>query len=130
MSRRDPRVTLRQILEHARLARELCSGKTLQEILANWQTRLAFERVMEILGEAVKRLPDDLRVKCPSVDWKGAAGMRDHVAHGYDVVDHNVLWKAVREEVPGLIATADKMLRDLEEGSEKPDGWRGKVNDR
>ena len=120
MRKPDPRVTLRQILQHARHAGELCSAKTLPEILSNWQTRLAFERVMEVLGEAVKRLPAELRAKYPSVDWRGAAGMRDHLTHGYDIVDYEVLWKAAQERLPGLLATVEQMLRDLEESSGNP----------
>ena len=57
MSRHDPKATLHQIADNARRARELCTQNTLPQILADWQKRAAFERVMEVLGEAVKRLP-------------------------------------------------------------------------
>jgi len=95
MSRHDPRVTLRQIADHAERARELCAAHTLSEILADWQKRAAFERVMEVLGEAAKRLPAELTSRYPAVDWRGIAGMRDHVSHGYDSVNYDVLWEAV-----------------------------------
>jgi len=75
---------------------------------------------MEVLGEAAKRLPAELRAKYPSVDWRGAAGMRDHLTHGYDIVDYEVLWKAAQERLPGLLATVEQMLRDLEESSGNP----------
>jgi hypothetical protein len=58
MSKHDPRVTLRQILQHAQQAGELCSGKTLSEILSNWQTRLAFERVPGLLTTVEQMLRD------------------------------------------------------------------------
>lgn len=54
MSRHDPKATLRQLAEHARLAQELCGQNALSAIRADWQKRLAFERAMEIIGEAVK----------------------------------------------------------------------------
>ena len=41
--------------------RELCAGKTLEQLRSDWRDAFAFERVMELLGEAVKRLPDELR---------------------------------------------------------------------
>ena len=117
MSRHDPKVTLRQSAEYARHAQELCAGRTLAQIRANWRDAFAFERVMEVLGEAVKRLPDELRARYPGVDWRGMAGMRDHVSHGYDTVDFDVLWQAVLHRVPDLLATVEQMLRDLESRS-------------
>ena len=113
MSKHDPRVTLRQLAEHARHAQELCAQNTLPEILTDWQKRAAFERVMEILGEAVKRLPPELTAKYPVVDWRGIAGMRDRVSHGYDAVDYGLLWQAVDTRVPELIATIEQMLKEL-----------------
>ena len=119
MSKHDPKVTLRQIEDYARHAQALCAGKTLAEIRADWRDAFAFERVMEVLGEAVKRLPDEFRTRYPGVDWRGIAGMRDRVSHGYDTVDYDVLWKAAQERVPGLLATVGQMLRDLESGGGK-----------
>jgi len=54
MSRHDPRVTLRQIVEHTGRIQELCSTYTLPDLLSDWKLTAAFEREMEILGEAVK----------------------------------------------------------------------------
>ena len=113
MSRHDPKVTLRQVADHARRAQELCAQNTLPEILTDWQKRAAFERVMEVLGEAVKRLPVELTARYPVVDWRAIAGMRDRVSHGYDAIDYDLLWQAVQYRVPGLLATVEQMLKDL-----------------
>ncbi|MDD5261186.1 MAG: hypothetical protein PHD76_04985 [Methylacidiphilales bacterium] len=51
MSRHDPKITLRQVADHARQAQELCAQNKLPQILADWQKRAAFERVMEVLGK-------------------------------------------------------------------------------
>ncbi len=117
MSKHDPKVTLRQIADHARQAQELCAQNKLPEILMDWHKRLAFERVMEVLGEAVKRLPPELCQRYPAVPWKLIAGMRDRVSHGYDAIDHATLWDTVRDDGPGLLATVKQMLKDLECGS-------------
>jgi len=66
----------------------------------------------------IKRLPGELREQYPEHDWRGAAGLRDIVAHGYDWVDHEVLWDAVRDDFPSLFATLEQMLSDL--GGELP----------
>jgi uncharacterized protein with HEPN domain len=71
------------------------------------------ERFIEIIGAAVKRLPTELRDRYPNVPWKEIAGTRDHLSHGYDDVDYQVLWEAVQNDVPALLATVRQMLDDL-----------------
>ena len=117
MSVHDPRATLRQIQEAALRAQTICAGRTFETLLVDWQATAALERFLEILGEAVKRLPHDLRARHPEVPWKEIAGTRDRLSHGYDDVDHQVLWDAVKQDVPGLLAAVERMFRDLEDRS-------------
>jgi uncharacterized protein with HEPN domain len=98
---------------------EICSQNTLAGMLTDWQKRAAFERVMEILGEAVKRLPPELTARYPAVDWRGIAGMHDRVSHGYDAIDYGLMWQSVEKRVPGLLATVEQMLKDLDAGKKK-----------
>jgi uncharacterized protein with HEPN domain len=95
MSAHDPQVTMRQIQDAAKRAQAVCAGKSLDELLRDWQAMAALERCIEIVGAAVKRLPPQLRDRYPSVPWKEIAGTRDHLSHGYDDVDYQVLWDAV-----------------------------------
>ena len=93
---------------------------TLDELVSDWRSVLAFERVLEVLGEAAKRLPPELRERYPApVPWKLVAGMRDRVSHGYDAVDYQTLWDAVQQDLPPLLATVETMLRELD-ASAKP----------
>ena len=71
---------------------------------------------MEVLGEAVKRLPPELCQRYPAVPWKLIAGMRDRVSHGYDAIDYATLWDTARADVPGLLVTVEQMLKDLGSG--------------
>lgn len=118
MSVHDPRVTLQQMRDAARHAEELCQGSTLAALEADWIRSMAFERCFEIVGEAIKRLPADLRLRYAQHDWRGEAGARDKIVHGYDAVDHELLWKAVQEKFPGLFVTLEQMIQDL--GGELP----------
>lgn len=113
MSAHDPRATLRQIQDAARRLQTICAGKTKEQLLADWLATAALERFLEIVGEGVKRLPMDLRSQHPSVPWKEIAGTRDHLSHGYDDVDYQVLWDAAEKDLPVLLVTVEQMLKDL-----------------
>ena len=113
MSAHDPRATLRQIQEAAQRAQFICADKTLEQLLVDWQATAALERFIEIVGEGVKRLPAEVRSRYPAVPWKEIAGTRDHLSHGYDDVDHQVLWAAVQQDLPVVLATIEVMLKDL-----------------
>jgi uncharacterized protein with HEPN domain len=82
-------------------------------LLADWQATAALERFIEIMGEAVKRLPIELRNRHPNVPWNEIAGTRDHLSHGYDDVDYQVLWDAVQQDIPELLTTIRDILEEL-----------------
>jgi uncharacterized protein with HEPN domain len=76
---------------------------------------LAIERALEVIGEAANRLPMEFRDKYPDVEWRKIIGMRNVLIHGYDVVQHEVLWDTVQESIPTLLNQLTKILRDLEQ---------------
>jgi uncharacterized protein with HEPN domain len=122
MSKHDATVTLNQIADHAREVCALCEGRTLEELMQSWRDTKALERGLEVLGEAVKRLPDELRGRYPTVPWRQMAGMRDRLIHGYDRINYEVLWNTVRDDLPSLLATVEEMRRDLEDGERQAGG--------
>ena len=114
MSRRDPQVTLLQIRDAAQRAQEICSDHdSLDSLVTDWKATAALERFIEILGEAVKRLPVELREAYSDVPWKEIAGTRDHLSHGYDNLDYQVLWDAVQTDIPLLLETIEVILKNL-----------------
>ncbi len=74
--------------------------------------RRAFVRSIEIIGEAVKRLPADFRKKHSDTDWKAMAGTRDKLIHDYFGIDYDIVWDIVVEEVPKLRKNIKKILKD------------------
>lgn len=66
-----------------------------------------------VIGEAVKNIPPDVLALLPQVDWSGAAGLRDIIAHHYFGVDQSLVWDIICEHVPPLLEAA-KTLRDRE----------------
>jgi uncharacterized protein with HEPN domain len=61
------------------------------------------------MGEAAKRIPDEIRSKYPMIPWKIISAMRDRLIHGYDVVDDSVLWKTVVLDLPELLQNLRKI---------------------
>jgi uncharacterized protein with HEPN domain len=70
-------------------------------------------RAIEIIGEAVKNIPDDVRKTYPEIPWRGMAGMRNKVIHEYFRVDLKVVWETIQERIPEVKPLFEKMLKDL-----------------
>lgn len=75
------------------------------------KTQDAVIRQFEIIGEAVKHLPDPLKVDEPAIPWRQFAGFRDVLAHSYFAVDMSVVWQAAKDYAPQLGETCQRLLR-------------------
>ena len=113
MSKHDPNVTLLQIRDAALRAQEICADHdSVESLLNDWKATAALERFIEIIGEGVKRLPMEIREAHPSIPWKEITGTRDRLSHGYDDLDYQVLWDAIKTDVPPLLQTISEILID------------------
>ena len=74
-------------------------------------------RALEIIGEATKRLPLDVRERYPEVPWRGMAGMRDRIIHGYDMVDLQIVWDVVKRDIPQIQPQLQQILVDYSDYS-------------
>src|ERR1022692_674311 len=106
MSAHDADLTLRQIVEVCDKAVEFRNSITWEEFRSDWRKQMVGERLFEVLGEAVKRLSDDLRNRHSQLPWKKIAGTRDYIAHGYDSVDYDVIWGVLDVEAGKLKESA------------------------
>ncbi|MCS7096810.1 MAG: DUF86 domain-containing protein [Candidatus Bathyarchaeota archaeon] len=76
------------------------------------KTVYAVLRALEIIGEAVKKLPKELREHYPKVPWKEMAGMRNKLIHGYFGVDLKRVWRTIKEDIPKLKPLFEEILRN------------------
>lgn len=81
--------------------------------------RRAGEAIIHRLGEAVSRLPDDLRTNHPRVNWRGMRAMGNLVAHVYHDIDHHLVWNALADSLPADLAEIRGLLG---EELDEPDG--------
>jgi uncharacterized protein with HEPN domain len=114
MSRHDPIIPVRQMLDHAREAVEMARGRTRSDMDADRQFNLALARLVEIIGEAAARVQEDFRSRHPDVPWHEAIGTRNRLIHGYDVVDFDILWEIVQHELPPLIRALEAIVQEAQ----------------
>lgn len=112
---------LDDILEAARNIGEDTEGLSYSEFIADRRRRDAVVRNFEIIGEATKKLPDDLKVRYPSVAWKQVAGLRDVIAHGYFHIDYEILWGIITNTLPKFKTELTK-IKKTEKQKEKESG--------
>ena len=91
----DPTDYLRDIVENAAKVEAFTAGVDFDEFLANEMRAYATIRALEIIGEAVKQVPAELREKYPQIPWRAIARMRDKLIHHYFGVNLGVVWKTV-----------------------------------
>lgn len=110
MSRHDPRVSMLQMRDYAREAAALLAGKTRADLDTDRLLNLAIVRVLEVLGEAARRVPESVRAEHPLIEWPRIVGLRNRLIHEYDVVDFDTVVQVVRDDLPSLIAELDRIL--------------------
>lgn len=110
MSARDVTVSLRQMRDAASRAVEIARKLTRKELQPDHVETLALTRLLEILGEAARRVPESTRGENSRIPWREIVGTRDRLIHGYDQVDLDVLWTIVADQLPELIRQLDAVL--------------------
>lgn len=86
---------------------------TLKAFKADDKTASAVIRKLEIIGEAAKQVPEEIRTAYPQVPWKEMAGMRDRLIHSYFGVDYALVWATVKKRLPQVKAQIQKILQDM-----------------
>lgn len=110
MSRRDPWISLRQMLDHAEEALALSVGRTKADFESDRLFYLALVRLLEVTGEAANRVPREVQASHPGIAWPELIAMRNRLIHGYDMIDRDALWRAVEQRLPDLV---DQLQRAL-----------------
>ena len=110
MSRRDPAVPLQHMLEYAQKAIVISRGRSIKDLDEDLTFNLALTHLVEIIGEAANRVPEEFQESHPEIPWAQIIGMRNRLIHGYDEVDLNFLWSVVENDLPGLIAQLENLL--------------------
>jgi uncharacterized protein with HEPN domain len=93
---------LQHILDEIQYLTTTARGIDRAAFLADDTLKRAFVRSIEVIGEAVKKLPESVRERNPKIEWRAIAGMRDRLIHNYFGVDYEVVWDVVVNKVGPL----------------------------
>lgn len=110
---RDYRLYLDDILKAIRKIEKYTKGLTVKRLKKKDLIIDGVVRNLEIIGEASKNIPAQVKTKFPDIEWKKIAGLRDILAHEYFGIDLEVLWDIVKNKLPDLKKKTSRMRKEI-----------------
>ncbi len=102
---------LRDMLENANRAMQFIEGMNYETFSKDEKTIYAVIRAVEIIGEATRNIPEEVRAKYPEVPWRDAADMRNKLVHRYFGINLEIIWQTLNEDLPMLAGALEKIIR-------------------
>lgn len=115
MMEKNDFIYLRHILHSMRKCVDYLDDVEYHEFLDDEEKQDSVIRKIEVIGEATKMVSQEFRNKFPSIPWRGMAGMRDKLIHGYFNVDMGTVWEVVTKDIPKLMPEIGDILHQLKE---------------
>ena len=110
--KRSAREYLLHIRDEAEFLQQTSAGLDRESLLHDETLKRAVVRSLEIIGEAVKHISEQVRNKYPAVEWRAIAGMRDKLIHDYVTVDYDIVWDVIKNKIPALLLEVEQILTD------------------
>ena len=109
MSKHNDEIVRQDIINAGKLILEFIDGFEKRTFVNDRKTRSAVLYQLTVVGEAVKRLSKEFRAQHAQIPWALMAGMRDHLIHGYDLVDWDEVWQTARKDIPDLLRKIEQL---------------------
>ncbi len=112
MMKREIGDYLEDIMDAMDKAMKFVKEMSQDEFIEDDKSSFAVVRTIEIIGEAVKNIPQKIRREYPDIPWREMAGMRDKVIHEYFGVDSKIVWETVKRRIPMISPLFKKLLKE------------------
>lgn len=99
---KDPIEYLKHIKDECSYIISVTEHLTFEAFILDETLKRAIVRSLEIIGEATKKIPADIKVKWSLIQWKNMAGMRDRLIHDYMGINYSIVWDVVKNKIPDI----------------------------
>jgi uncharacterized protein with HEPN domain len=113
--KRDYKLFVKDILDAINNIEDFVGNMNYGEFMEDDKTSTAVVKKIEIIGEAIKNIPGDVRVKYNAIPWKDIVGMRNKITHNYFRIDYEIVWNVVKEKLPALKIQIEQVLKDMDD---------------
>jgi uncharacterized protein with HEPN domain len=110
---RNPRLYLEDIQQSCTKVMRYTDGLSFDQFKQDDRTYDAVLHNLEIIGEAAKNVPEEIRQRFPNAEWRKITGFRDIAAHQYFSINDSIVWDIVQNKIPGLITQIAQILAEL-----------------
>ena len=111
---KDDRVYLRHILDEIAFLKRICSNRLYDDLIHDDYFAHAVRSAIEVIGEAAKNVPDNIKSENPEIPWKEMAALRNRVIHGYFRIDYSIVWNVIEQDLPGIEPQVAVLLEKMD----------------
>lgn len=104
---------LAHMLDYAKTAVRISQNRNRSQLDSDEVYSLAIVRALEVVGEAASRVSPECQANSTSIPWSSIVGLRHRIVHGYDILDRDLIWKIVTEDLEPLIKALEMLAQPL-----------------
>jgi len=103
---------LNHVREETKFILKTCEGLEREDLMRNQLLQRAVLRRLEVIGEAVKNISEELKQRHPELEWKKLTGLRDKLIHHYFGVDWVIVWDVITTRIPSLHEQIEQLVEE------------------